>query len=60
MTPTKRGRPPVEGRARPEAVMVRLTAEERLELEAAAEADNRPLSQWMRLVVLEVARRSRP
>lgn len=54
-----RGRPPVENvGTRDERIMIRATAEERAAWQAEADADGRPLSQWIRRAI-ERARRER-
>lgn len=48
-----RGRPPVETvGTRDERVMIRATAEERAAWQAEADADGRPLSQWIRRAIM--------
>ena len=41
------GRPPVTGQSRDEIIRVRMTAEERAELQAEADAAGKPLALWI-------------
>lgn len=51
----KQGRPKITD-PRERQIAVRITPEEREELAAAANRDQRPLSQWLRIIGLERAR----
>ena len=58
-TKRRRGRPPLEHHERRDADLhIRFKAEERDELDGAAERAGLTLSEWVRQVVLRAARRS--
>jgi hypothetical protein len=50
-------KPAAKSPRRAGAVLVLLTPEEREEIRAAAERDERPMTAWLRRVALEAARR---
>lgn len=59
MNAAKMGRPPkAEEQRKASSINLRLTAEERREVDAAAERAGVPVSEWVRRVILEAAGRA--
>lgn len=55
----RRGRPPATGVTRSTPILVRLTPEEREEMQREADAAGVPLASWVRTVAMRAARRSK-